>query len=159
MGKTAEAMRTITEAMQRENGVIKKYLARVTGEFPQALTVKGSIACVDHRIGKYILGTEGKESETEFSLLKYLPDLNESIVECQPITGRTHQIRLHLESVGHPIVNDICYGGKYDSKHPFAFPQISDRFCGGIFLHAHRYVIESIGMDVTAKPPLWAQHE
>lgn len=34
-----------------------------------------------------------------------------SVVECRPVHGRTHQLRLHLQFLGHPIANDPCYGG------------------------------------------------
>jgi hypothetical protein len=40
----------------------------------------------------------------------YDPDTDTSLVECHPVTGRTHQIRLHLQLVGNPIANDPCYG-------------------------------------------------
>ena len=35
-----------------------------------------------------------------------------SLVECHPVTGRTHQIRVHLQSLGHPIIGDKVYGSK-----------------------------------------------
>ena len=40
-----------------------------------------------------------------------------SLVACRPLTGRTHQIRAHLQHVGHPIVNDIAYGGPVLDAH------------------------------------------
>lgn len=36
-----------------------------------------------------------------------------TLLECYPITGRTHQIRVHLKHIGHSILNDTCYGGKF----------------------------------------------
>lgn len=42
--------------------------------------------------------------------MSYSSELEQSLVQCQPHTGRTHQIRLHLQHLGHPIVNDPLYG-------------------------------------------------
>lgn len=36
-----------------------------------------------------------------------------TLLECFPITGRTHQIRVHLQFLGHPILNDVVYGGRF----------------------------------------------
>lgn len=48
---------------------------------------------------------------TSFILLQYDQQSDTSLVLCKPLTGRTHQIRLHLQSCGHPIANDPNYGG------------------------------------------------
>ncbi|KAL6781612.1 hypothetical protein ACKKBF_B08725 [Auxenochlorella protothecoides x Auxenochlorella symbiontica] len=54
-----------------------------------------------------------KHAVTEVRLLGVAPDGQTSLVECRPRTGRTHQIRVHLQHVGHPIANDAQYGGRY----------------------------------------------
>lgn len=53
-----------------------------------------------------------KHAQTSFTPLSYDSLSDTTIVLCKPITGRTHQIRLHLEFLGHPIANDPCYGGE-----------------------------------------------
>ena len=55
-------------------------------------------------------GQLSKECSTRFRLLKALPGGKESLVVCEPLTGRSHQIRLHLQSIGFPISNDPLYG-------------------------------------------------
>ena len=50
-----------------------------------------------------------KSACTEFTLLSF--DGCSSLVSCRPLHGRTHQIRVHLRSLGHPIANDYLYGG------------------------------------------------
>lgn len=58
----------------------------------------------------------GKESQTFYRLLKTNGDY--SLVELRPITGRTHQLRVHMQYLGHPIVGDRVYG-KTDGKRLF----------------------------------------
>ncbi len=53
-----------------------------------------------------------KPAQTSFSVVNYDARTDSSLVICRPMTGRTHQIRLHLQFLGHPIVNDPNYGGE-----------------------------------------------
>mmetsp|Transcript_31606 Transcript_31606/g.66456 ORF Transcript_31606/g.66456 Transcript_31606/m.66456 type:complete len:670 (+) Transcript_31606:78-2087(+) len=53
-----------------------------------------------------------KPAQTSFALLSYDASSDTSLVVAKPVTGRTHQIRLHLQKLGHPIANDHCYGGE-----------------------------------------------
>ena len=55
-----------------------------------------------------------RTATTHFRLLSVAPDGLTSLVECRPLTGRSHQIRAHLAFLGHPIANDGQYGGQYD---------------------------------------------
>lgn len=61
-----------------------------------------------------------------FKKLWYDELSNSSLVECKPITGRTHQIRVHISSLGHPILNDVQYGGPFVGNHiiKIKFPDI-----------------------------------
>lgn len=92
----------------------KIYVAKVCGMFPDEISVDKRIKCVEGRI-RYI-NDDGKECLTLFRRLKYANGY--SLVECKPITGRTHQIRIHIQSIGFPIVNDIIYGEKEVPKLP-----------------------------------------
>lgn len=110
-GKTSEAAAE-TSVQFREHTIIKKYVARVSGQFPKGCTsVDQPIDVVDKSRGVCrVDAVVGKESKTEFTLLRYDSEGDESIVECRPYTGRTHQIRVHLKYLGFPIVNDPLYG-------------------------------------------------
>lgn len=59
-------------------------------------------------------GRTARPAETHFRLLGVAADSATSVVECIPLTGRTHQIRAHLAWLGHPVANDLQYGGRYD---------------------------------------------
>ncbi|CAD8104915.1 unnamed protein product [Paramecium primaurelia] len=101
--------------------VQKTYLARVQGNFsddiqennkPQyCISMKDAIfaCCKEEDVQKL----DAKSATTKFKKLWYDPISDSSLLECQPITGRTHQIRVHLADLGHPILNDIGYGGKF----------------------------------------------
>ncbi|GFH20815.1 PseudoU_synth_2 domain-containing protein [Haematococcus lacustris] len=65
-----------------------------------------------------------KPAATQFQLIRYDADSDTSIVECRPLTGRTHQIRVHLQYLGHPIANDSQYGGSWGA--PLAFRRLRD---------------------------------
>lgn len=59
-----------------------------------------------------------KSAETLFEILRVDEPSGTSLVRCWPKTGRTHQLRIHLAHLGHPIANDRLYGGKRGPKRP-----------------------------------------
>ncbi len=93
--------------------ISKKYLAIVTGKAEESFTVNGNIIRGEDGIRR-ILAETGKASLTEFKRLKFSEEY--SLIECMPKTGRTHQIRVHLESVGHPIIGDNLYSNDTGSN-------------------------------------------
>mmetsp|Transcript_3625 Transcript_3625/g.8715 ORF Transcript_3625/g.8715 Transcript_3625/m.8715 type:complete len:818 (+) Transcript_3625:4459-6912(+) len=75
------------------------------------LQVDAPIETVDPANGIRRITSDGKSATSLFTLREYDPGTETSLVECYPKTGRSHQLRLHLQWLGYPIVNDIQYGG------------------------------------------------
>ncbi|XP_052437182.1 pseudouridylate synthase RPUSD2 [Carassius gibelio] len=97
------------DAMVRERQLEKEYVCRVEGEFPEGEVVcEEPILVVSFRVGLCRVDPKGKESRTVFQRLSY--NGHSSVVRCLPLTGRTHQIRVHLQFLGFPILNDPIYG-------------------------------------------------
>lgn len=102
---------------QIEAGLLQKeYIAKVVGVFPEGEQVvdanvnynaregRSSIEVGDQIMGKHL---KGKPACTKFTRIS--TNGTYSVVLCKPITGRTHQIRVHLQYTGHPIANDMLY--------------------------------------------------
>ena len=91
-------------------GVEKLYYAIAQGALPPG---EGVIDAPIGRRGDSIIGRcvtpEGKPSRTEYTIIKEENGL--SLAACVPVTGRTHQIRVHFASIGHPLAGDDLYGG------------------------------------------------
>ncbi|KAG1824488.1 pseudouridine synthase [Suillus subaureus] len=93
------------------NGLIRKeYIARCKGEFPaEEMVCEEPLLTVDRQMGLNIVHPEGKPAKTIFNRLHYDSVTNTSVLHCRPMTGRSHQIRVHLQYLGYPIANDPVY--------------------------------------------------
>lgn len=88
--------------------VHKQYVCRVEGEFPEEEVVCSEpIEVVSYKIGVCKVSEKGKDCITRFKRLSY--NGISSVVLCKPQTGRMHQIRVHLQYLGYPVVNDPLY--------------------------------------------------
>ncbi len=90
----------------------RKYIALVWGVINNETgTIKAPIGRdVRDRKKMTVTSTNSKEATTHFKVLKRYKEV--TLIELQLETGRTHQIRVHMNYIGHPIVNDAVYGGK-----------------------------------------------
>lgn len=100
------------------NGMVEKnYYALVEGIPPESsLTVEVPVARKKGFVFECRKGADAKPAVTQFRVIQRFK--NRSIISCRPVTGRTHQIRLHLQYWGYPVVGDSVYSGKPGSQHP-----------------------------------------
>ena len=108
-GKTAPAVRELTKVIRERDGIRKFYLALVSGRVDSELILTDRLQknAAENRVS--VTGDEsGKASETHVRPVASGDRF--SLVEAELITGRTHQIRVHLAKAGHPLLGDPKYG-------------------------------------------------
>ncbi|XP_017075672.2 LOW QUALITY PROTEIN: RNA pseudouridylate synthase domain-containing protein 2 [Drosophila eugracilis] len=106
-GRTSERAREL-ELQIRTRQVHKEYVCRVEGRFPDGIVeCHEKIDVVSYKIGVCKVSPKGKDCKTTFQRIGEVGD--DSIVLCKPLTGRMHQIRVHLQFLGYPISNDPLY--------------------------------------------------
>jgi len=118
----------------KERKVVKKYTALVHGRLKdQKGEISAPLARLPWNRERFGVLPSGKEAATYYSLSGlYKDDGGEyySLLDVTPKTGRTHQIRVHLKFINHPIVSDILYAGRKTAR--------KDRlWCKRMFLHSY----------------------
>lgn len=140
IAKTDQAHDFMSEQFSQRK-VKKQYLALAWGKLGDKGIIKGEMGrhTRDRKLFSMV-GSGGRDSSTNYKLDKYYPPL--SWVRLYPETGRTHQLRVHLKSIGHPIFCDNAYGGgaKYAKSFHVKYTQILNRLIktvNRVALHAH----------------------
>jgi 23S rRNA pseudouridine955/2504/2580 synthase len=151
LAKKSSVLKELHELL-RSGQMKKTYIALVAGHWPKSLLkVDAPLYKNQLQSGERIVRvqTEGKNSLTEFSVQHYYTE--SSLITAMPITGRTHQIRVHAQFAKHPIIGDDKYGDREINK------QMRELGCKRLFLHANQleFTISSIGkiMTLTAELP------
>lgn len=109
VARTQKAFVSILDQFKNRE-INKEYLALVEGQFTEKEgLIKAPIGRNNKIPTKMAVKLGGKASETEFSVLKEFH--NSTLLQISPRTGRTHQIRVHMDYIGHRILGDSSYGG------------------------------------------------
>jgi 23S rRNA pseudouridine955/2504/2580 synthase len=150
LAKKRSALRRLHDEL-RDGATDKHYLALVGGKWRddkravKAPLLKYVTAEGERRVS---VSKDGQASETVFRLLRRWPQA--CLLDCELLTGRTHQIRVHLHHTGHPIAGDDKYGD-YDWNHELARMGLKR-----MFLHAARmtFTHPATGETMTVEAPL-----
>jgi 23S rRNA pseudouridine1911/1915/1917 synthase len=117
VARTDEAHRGLS-AQFAGRSVEKIYLALVAGK------LRKSAGTIEEKIGRHpvhrqrmsIGSKRGRAAKTEYRVVRSSDEI--SLVECKLHSGRTHQIRVHLHHLGHPVLGDKVYGAKFAKDFP-----------------------------------------
>ena len=154
--RASKVLKTMFEKKQYS----KEYLAVVRGNLQDDVTIQKPISKADSIIGiKMTCDNEvGKESTTHIQPLKFNKQNNTTLVKVTPITGRQHQIRVHLDSIGFPILGDPIYGvteqiaNEYLSKTLLEAQRVKFTGAKRLMLHANNlsFRYQDIEYDITS---------
>ncbi|HDT5894030.1 23S rRNA pseudouridine(955/2504/2580) synthase RluC [Aeromonas hydrophila] len=150
VAKKRSALRSLHEQL-RVKTMRKQYLALVRGQWqPHVKVVNAPLRKNDLQSGERVVrvSSDGKPSETRFRIARQFAEA--TLVECSPITGRTHQIRVHTQHAGHPIACDDKYGeAVFDDK-------MRSQGLKRLFLHAWKlsFIHPADGREMQVEAPL-----
>jgi len=148
--------------MFQERKIKKRYLAMVHGELKDELKIEEPLLRYDDKKSALVrmvvkVDESGKSSLTYVKPLKYFSDLNTTLVECSPHTGRQHQIRVHMFHVKHPIVGDPIYGQREADVVKYLDKELDSKIRVGLsgarrlLLHANELEFELYGVKYRIK--------
>jgi 23S rRNA pseudouridine1911/1915/1917 synthase len=137
VAKTHESQTSLVRQLQ-SHSVKRDYLALVQGQVSHDGLVNAPVGRHPVNRTKMSVSSSGKEARTHYRVIDQLGGC--TLLLCSLETGRTHQIRVHMQSLGHPLVGDPVYGGK---------PSKIDPEIGRIIAHFPRQALHAQRLELT----------
>ena len=131
IAKTKEAFEELQRQF-KERLVHKTYIALTHGKLEESKgVINEPVGRLPWRRDRFGVLPDGRDAITEYEVVSnYSLSTNLfTLLRLQPQTGRTHQIRIHLKYIGHPVVSDEFYAGRKTARH-------DRKWCKRLFLHA-----------------------
>lgn len=145
IAKTPESFENLKSQFKNRE-TVKKYLALVHGKVePAEGTINAPIERNPFNRKHFGVFPGGREAVTGYRIIKQFSDL--ALLELMPHTGRTHQIRVHMKYINHPIVADPIYGGRKNIRDDL-------KWCPRLFLHATYLKISNMEFNSPLAPDL-----
>ena len=121
--KNLETSKILLEEFKNKNNIEKHYIALVKGKTKKQDTIEKRLL-KDEKKKLVTVSDKGLEAITKYKLLHQSEEY--SLLKVQLLTGRTHQIRVHMSSINHPLINDEKYGDfvanrQFSNKHNYKY--------------------------------------
>lgn len=120
VAKTLKAHTDLVRQLQARTAK-REYLALVYGEVDRSGTVDAPLARDPHNRTKRGVHSMGKTAITHYEVVERFPGI--ALLRCKLETGRTHQIRVHMQHIGHPLVGEQVYSASRRSHRKIPFPR------------------------------------
>ncbi|MBD7965596.1 RluA family pseudouridine synthase [Fictibacillus norfolkensis] len=143
---------SLMSRQQKDKVIKREYIAFVHGELKDENgTIDRPIARNPESIIERMVSEDGQRSITHYKRIDYVEETNFTVISLRLETGRTHQIRVHMSSIGHPLLGDDMYGGTLERIERQALHSEKTSFIHP-FTEKHIMLVDDLPLDMKS---LW----